>query len=209
MQIKDFATVKAYHHERIERFGADACEALGWKNQSSQEKRFAEFLKLGDFSNSSVLDLGCGHGDLFAVLDEKFANINYTGFDQSEAFLEVALQRFGRNRNARFLRGDFATTQLPVADYVICCGALNYRSTNPGYVFEMIARMFASCRLGLGVSLLSAVDFADGILAAYSPQAVLGFCQQLASRVELHEDYGCDDFMVFLYRESLDKQAGS
>lgn len=201
VQIKDLATVKAYHSDRIARFGAQACKALGWKDRDSQLRRFAEFTRLADFSGHSLLDVGCGHGDLYAYLSERQQPVDYTGLDQSEAFLEVALKRYGHAPNTRFLLGEFASTTLPESDYVICCGALNYRSSNPGYVYEMIARLYGACRLGMGVSLLRSVDFADGILAAYDPEPILAFCRQLAPEVSLRQGYGDDDFMVFLYRQ--------
>lgn len=204
MGIKDLATVQAYHRDRVRDFGAGTSQALGWKNRETQFEKFAELCKLGDFTNRNVLDLGCGHGDLFAYLLERHSGIQYVGIDQFDSFLELAVQRYGQYANCRFYRGDFAAIPLVTADYVVCSGALNYRQSESGYLQQMIARFFGAARIGLGINLLRRVDFSAGILVAFDPEKVLRFCKQIASRVCLVEPSGDaqeDYYSVFLYRD--------
>ena len=81
MSLKDIALVRAYHDHRIERFGIEASEALGWKNRDSQQHRFEELAQIGDLRGCSVLDVGCGHGDLYPYLQERHGEFHYTGID--------------------------------------------------------------------------------------------------------------------------------
>jgi SAM-dependent methyltransferase len=200
MSLKDTATVLAYHQDRIARFGVDTTEALGWKCLQSQQQRFSALAGLGDFSGRSVLDIGCGHGDFYPFIAHEHPSVEYIGLDNDRSFLEVAVTRFGSVRNTFFLAGEFATVKLPRADFVICCGALNYRSSDAGYLENMIGRFFAVCNLGLGLNLLSHVDFEAGILTPYDPETVAEFCLELTPNVELVAGPEQDHFTLFLRR---------
>jgi SAM-dependent methyltransferase len=200
--LKDTATVHAYHKDRISRFGSKASEALGWKNKASQQQRFKDLAAIGNFGGRSVLDIGCGHGDLYPFLAKRYSVSHYTGLDNEAAFLTEAVSRYGAEANTRFLLGEFAATELPMADIVICCGALNYRNSDEDYIEQMIAKFFAACNLSLGLSLLKQVDFAEGILTKSEPDSVLGFCRQIAGKVELIDNHEQDYFTVFLHQEA-------
>lgn len=201
MSIKDFATVTAYHGERISRFGSDACEALGWKNSSSQSKRFEHLLQLGGIEGSSVLDLGCGHGDLYPFLRDRFGSFQYIGVDSMSSFLDVAVSRFSDDPNVRFLLGEFASVSLPIADFVVCCGALNYRQSDADYLNKMIERFYGLSSKCLVLSLLHRVDHTYGVLTPSDPEQVWNFCRNLSSLVEIQMDEGEDFFTVAIYRE--------
>lgn len=200
MTLKDTATVRAYHKDRIKRFGIDASEALGWKGHDSQQQRFQDVAGLANFCGHTVLDVGCGHGDLYDFLKGQ-GDIQYTGIDNIEAFLEVAVNRFGECCDAKFLLGDFNTIELPKADYIICCGALNYRNSDPRYLFKMISMLFDAASLGLGLNLLSKVDFPDGILNAADFNEVLAFCRQISPQVHVVARPGGDNFTLLLCRD--------
>ncbi|MDA0687745.1 MAG: class I SAM-dependent methyltransferase [Proteobacteria bacterium] len=200
MHIKDLATVKAYHSERVVRFGQDAREALGWKNDDSQRKRFEALLQLGDVSTRSVLDLGCGHGDLYPFLRQHCGAFTYIGVDTMRDFLVVAAARYGKDPHTRFLLSDFSSPQLPVCDFVVCCGALNYRQSDPAYLRQTISRFFGLCTEGLALSLLHRVDFADGILVPTDPEQVWDICRDLNGNTDIQMADGEDFFTVLQTR---------
>jgi SAM-dependent methyltransferase len=202
MTLKDTATVRAYHNDRIGRFGVEASEALGWKGQDSQQQRFQDVAGLADFCGHTVLDVGCGHGDLYDFLKGQ-GDIQYTGIDNIEAFLEVAVNRFGGHRDAKFLLGDFNTVELPRTDYIICCGALNYRNSDSKYLFKTISKLFDAASLGLGLNLLSKVDFLDGILNVADFDEVLAFCRQLSPQVHVVARPDEDNFTLLLCRDGI------
>ena len=84
---------------------------------------------------------------------------------------------------------------------MLLSGALAYRSREPEFVFQMIAKLFAAARRGLGFNLLRRVDNEDGLLAAYEPAAIMEHCRRLTPEVVLSEGYLEHDFTVFMYRE--------
>lgn len=198
----DRATILSFHKERIRNFGRGSAEALGWKALESQHCRFEQLAQIGDLSDCSILDVGCGHGDMRAYFGEIYPRLRYAGIEQMRPFLEVAAERYGDQTDTTFYLGDFSTTSLPVFDYVLASGALGYRSRDPDFVFRMITRLFANCRLGFGFNMMRRVPQPDGILAAYDPDLIVAHCRGLTPSVVLHEGYLEDDFTVFMYRQA-------
>ncbi|MBM89104.1 MAG: hypothetical protein CMQ41_12085 [Gammaproteobacteria bacterium] len=201
MQVKDIALLRAYNDDRISRFGTDSNRALGWKNPESQIKRFEQLAKIGKINGHRLLDAGCGHGDLYPYLKQIYGEFEYIGLDYQREFLDVAIDRFGRYENTKFVYGEFSSQSIPVVDYVICCGALNYRNSETDYINRMIYKLFAVSKIGLGLSLLKRVEFEDGFLVPTHPAATLEFSKELTSSIVLQDDPKDDYFTLFLYRE--------
>jgi len=85
-------------------------------------------------------------------------------------------------------------------DYVLACGSLSYRSSDPDFIHTIITKLFINCRIAFGFNLLSKVKDPEGILMAYDPQAILAHCQTLTSNVVLHQGYFDDDFTIWMYK---------
>lgn len=200
MNIAELTEIQAYHLDRLIDFGPGTTGALGWKNGESHQQRLSIFSQLANFTGCSVLDVGCGHGDLHTLLSKQYEGFSYTGIDQMQPFLDIAVKRYGRDSRANFILGDFTADALPKVDYVIASGALNYRSMEPDFIFSMIAKLYRTCSLGLGFNLLSRVDFTEGILVAYDPATILAYCQSLSSRVDFIANSVGDEFTLFVYK---------
>lgn len=200
MELIDRSMIYRYHHERMEKFGAGTTRALGWKTEANQQKRFEVLSQIGDMNGLSVLDVGCGHGDLRGFLHQKYPDLRYAGIDQMEEFLDVAIERYGSLPETAFYLGDIWTAELPNMDYVLACGLLSYRNSQTGFIYRMIEKLFSSARLGLGFNLLKKVDHPGGLLVAYDPEKILSFCKDLTPKVALREGYTEDDFTVLMYR---------
>ncbi len=71
---------------------------------------------LGDLSNKTVLDLGCGTG---TALTEHLATTagTYHAIDLSEAQVGVLRERFGHLPNTAFIAGDFLSHTFPEGGY--------------------------------------------------------------------------------------------
>ena len=200
MEFVDRSVIYRYHQERIEMFGEGTTSALGWKEEQSQLKRFEIISQIGDMDDLSILDAGCGHGDLRAFLGKKYPSMRYAGIDQMEAFLDVATARYGSLPDTTFYLGDCWTAELPNMDYVLACGLLAYRNSKPDFIYRMIDKLFGSCRLGFGFNLLKNVSDPDGILVNYDPKDILSYCKTLTPKVVLREGYADDDFTIFMYQ---------
>ena len=67
----------------------DGVRSLGWSSSESQQARFRILLEIKGYSNGdSVLDVGCGFGDMSQLVD------NYTGIDLRQSVLEQAKTKY-------------------------------------------------------------------------------------------------------------------
>jgi len=195
------ASIFRYHQTLIERHGAGTTRALGWQKIEGQSARFDTLCQIGDLSGHSVLDAGCGHADFFPFLNKRFSSVSYYGCEQIPDLLQVASQRYKRATNVVLLPGNFLDEAMPITDFVLVSGSLNYRQSDANFVYNSIKTLFAKCRIALGFNLLSGGVESSTVLTAYHPDDILDFCRTLSKRVQFHVGYWPDDFTVFVYKE--------
>jgi SAM-dependent methyltransferase len=200
MNTIDKAIINRYHEMRVNEHGKGTIKALGWLDDNSQLLRFAMLAGIGDMNGRLVLDAGCGHGDLRAYLGEKYPNLQYAGLDQSEQFLAIAAKRYAHLPGTVFYLGDFFTSQLPAADYVLVSGSLNYRSSDPDFIYKMITKFYGACEVAFGFNLLNKINDPGGILVAYNIDDIMRHCRSLCNNLVLHDDYCDGDFTVWMYK---------
>jgi trans-aconitate methyltransferase len=196
------ATVLHYHHHRMAVFGERAAESLGWKAEDSQRKRFEVIADAADFTGCSVLDLGCGRGDLKGFLDRRVAAFSYIGIDQMPAFIAQAHARYGDCPRTWFHQCDFSALELPRVDYVVASGALGYRCADPMYHLDMIRKMYEAAHRAAIFNVLDAARFPEHpLLVGRDCEEVIAFCETLCPEVEVVRGYLDDDFTVCVYRD--------
>lgn len=195
----DSASIFRYHREMIVLHGEQDSKALGWLDRHSQVVRFNALITIADLSGCSVLDAGCGHGDLLEYLDDAFTGIIYRGMEQIPELLDEAVRRYGHRTRTTFQAGNFMYSPLPVFDYVLASGSLNYRSADPEFIFKAIARLYDHCQLGLGFNLLSSIP-GNGLIVAYDPEEILAYCNTLSPKTVKLDGYDADDFTILMYR---------
>lgn len=68
---------------------------MGWfDGRASRDVRFKTLLAIGVKSGDSLLDLGCGSGQLIRYLNKHKLKIKYTGIDVAEAPIDYAKTRY-------------------------------------------------------------------------------------------------------------------
>jgi len=196
MHFSDNNAIVQYHRQRM---GLPNVQPLGWRDEHTQSSRFAALCDWGDMSECSILDLGCGYGDLKLFLDERFHQIEYTGVDLLPEFIVIARERYGHLPSTHFIQMDFAKNPWPLVDIVLASGSLNYRSSDAAHPFPIIRHMWERARKGIAFNLLDIHKQAPtDILQSYDPQTILAFCRQLDPDAELVMDYHPEDFTLRL-----------
>jgi len=190
--------IRRFHEMRAKENGEGTARALGYRHDDDQLIRFAMLAGIGDINDCSVLDAGCGHGDLRGYLNDKYPRLSYTGIDQSESFLAIASERYAHLPETAFYLGDFCNAELPPADYVLASGSLNYHSSEPGFICNTITKLYHTSRVAFGFNLLSKID-PGGILVAYDADNIVQHCHTLTPKVVLHDNYLEGDFTVWMY----------
>jgi SAM-dependent methyltransferase len=206
MDLLERATIIHFHRHRIQAHGLGSVQALGWREAHSQRSRFEVIAAAADFANASVLDIGCGSGDLVDFLAERFGGFRYLGIEQVREGVGGGVPPPPPPPHAAwphtdFVCADFTTALLPSADIVVACGAFGYRSADPHYVSDAIVRLYALAQRALIFNVLDAAVFPEHpLLVGRDVVALEAFCRTLCPAVELVRGYAEDDATVVMRR---------
>ncbi len=193
--------VPAFYAARLATHG-ETPEAVGWPNREKQELRFEVLCAIAPLSGSSVLDIGCGLGDLRAYLEQTRACGGYRGVDICPELVEAARRR---DPQGNYDTADVLKQKMQPADYVIASGLFGLNlGNNVSYREAMLRRLWNLCERGLAVNFVSTfVDYEEDYLAYSDPRDVFTFCMRaLTHRVVLRHDYLFNDFTIYLYKDA-------
>ena len=185
----------------VDRFGTDS-QALGWRDKRSQTERFVVLVSGGIDAGASLLDIGCGQGDLYSWLRENEIWVEYRGIDLTPAMVARARARFPE---AHFeVASLFNLDDSHRAHHVVASGIFYLRQETPfEFLQEAVTHLYQMAEVSLAFNCLSTRGGHKGE-GEYreDPAAVLGFCFQLTPFVTLRHDYHSGDFTVLLRREA-------
>lgn len=188
------------YNERLTNLGETA-QALGWRDSAQQKLRFRLLGEIADLSNRSMLDIGCGFGDLLGhVIDSGAQNVRYTGTDLNPTLIDVAQKR---HPDASFhATADLSQFEDASQDYVFLSGLFNFKiEDNIGFMHDTLRESFRIARCGVAFNLLgSYVDFKEEHLFYHHEQEVFDFCKGLTRFVNLRADYPLYEFTVYLFK---------
>lgn len=131
----------------------DSPLSLGWGLKDRREIRFKYLLKPWTLNNTSIMDIGCGFGDLYGYLTKNNLPNSYTGIDRVEKILEIAREKYPEGH---FLLKDFLNEKLPKADYYFGSGILNDVCEEPEVRLNKVLKIFLdNSKLGFSLNFLS------------------------------------------------------
>ncbi len=201
MQIKDQDTkrLKDFYLKFLNENNRRGAKALGYHNELRQEIRFEVLSQIITKDDVTILDVGCGLGDLYEFLKNQKRTFKYTGIDIVEESIETAKKRFPE---ADFRVFDFSHELNEEFDFVLASGALTFMVENYKDVyFGMIERMFKMAKIGVAFNMLDQkLVEQDETYATYSPTEIYDYCRTFAEKIILRHDYFPDDFTVYLYK---------
>jgi SAM-dependent methyltransferase len=199
--LPDVETARWYE-DKVRRFGYDH-RGLGFRSRSSQERRFEALLALGPFQGHTLLDIGCGFGDLLQFLLERGIHPIYTGLDICEPMITRCRERFA-SATAQFAVGDVLDhAPRESFDYVVASGIFGLEA--PG-VRERIAptleRMNAWSRVGCAANFLSGRSPAHAEARVYvDPCEMLGLGLAITPAVRIDHSYLPNDFTLYMFHQ--------
>jgi SAM-dependent methyltransferase len=149
--------VAAYYDGKLREFGATS-KGVDWRDETSHSLRHRQFLYLlGNDTDASICDLGCGYGHFLRFLRANGYTGRYIGCDISSDMLEAAKQQHQSEK-----KHDWMLSNSPPSncDYVIASGIFNVRRGADSiewerYVFDTIDVMFERCIKGAAFNILS------------------------------------------------------
>lgn len=180
----------------------DTPQAVRW-TAAGQRARYEAFLSLcGDLCGKSLLDFGCGKGDLLGFLRERGAACSYTGLDIHPDLIALARRK---HPGAEFAAGDLEEQPLGrFFDVVVACGVFNLRVGGIRETIEgLLPLLVGHAREALLVNFLSArTPHKDVELHYVDPAWLLAFAREhLSPNAVVREDLHPDDVFLIVRRE--------
>jgi len=211
------------YRRTYKKYGVNA-RALQYTSRQAQEKRLRELVADIDFEDhrpigplarrgKSVLDVGCGFGDIIPFISEKTKSFEYTGVDLVPEFIEVARERYP---NHRFLIANYFNnplmskheTQAPLMtkfDIVITSGTLNANIKNPyRYRKKAIKIMWEHSNEIVAFNMAGGnpqPQNKKGNRVYYADlNKIVDFCKSLTTNIIIRKDYSPNDFTILLFK---------
>lgn len=203
------------YSNRYNQMGYDV-KTLGWGSKEQQEHRFRQAINSINFEHSkSILDIGCGFGDLFALLlaDKKPIN-KFIGWDINSDLIGEANKIWQSTE----VPNEFKVVNLanhicekPLADIGFMFGVLNLnlKDNFDNYTYSklFIKNAFSAVKELLVVDFLSAYTTADypkeDFVFYHDPIKMLEFAFSLTPNVVLKHNYAPipqKEFTLYLYK---------
>lgn len=196
--LSDKIRLTRFYEESLLKYGPESAHALQWKNTKSQQVRFAALSQVADLSGRSVLDVGCGVGDLHQYLQARFNRVDYCGVDIVPGMITAAKQKYA---GVRFVHADILGFKERY-DYVMASGALTFNMEGGKELyFEIIKHMYAIAKKGVAFNVLDNDVYAtDHEYLTYSYVEIAALCETLNCQFVVSTEYEVGDFTVFLYK---------
>lgn len=203
MSVYDLQNVKKFYDDRFKDRG-DSIASVGWANVESQELRFHMLLRDLDVEKKTILDVGCGLGDLITFLNRRGVEFNYIGIDISSELIKASKEKYRSFDNAQFFEADmlsFDSTKHQI-DIAVLSGTLTYKmNDNIGYAKAVLEKMFQSSREVSAVNFMSTyVDFQNEKNFHYSPEEMFAYGKKLTKKVNLFHDYPLYEFTIQMFK---------
>jgi SAM-dependent methyltransferase len=200
----DFAKIKQYFQDRLEKFGTSP-QGLDWNSIESQHIRYEQLVKvINENEKYTILDYGSGFGSLYDFLESRGHDFFYYGFDIVPEMIEKGKQLHSEKSNCLFTSDP---SDLVPADYVVESGIFNMKQ-NDGeedwekYVLKTLDEMNQLAIKGLVFNFLtkySDPEYMRPDLYYPDPCFYFDYCKRNYSKnVALLHDYTLYDFTILV-----------
>jgi trans-aconitate methyltransferase len=158
-----------------------------------------EFSLFDDRLVESVLDVGCGFGDLGAWLADCKSKIRYKGIDINPSLVDEGCKRYGLDLSV------MDTNLVPDRSYdlVVANGIFNFRmehEDHEAYIRKMLFRFLKIARVGIAVDFMSTyVDFSHPGAFHCPETLVVDAIKAHTKRYVIRNDYLDHEYIAYAY----------
>lgn len=202
----DLTEMRTRYQQRFAQFGHNR-KTLGWDKDCQNVRFAAVFEGLRDEDYGSIIDVGCGFGDLLTYLRRRGWRGFYTGIDLVPELIVQAEQVHKSDPLSNFESVDI-TNQRPssLADLAVAIGIFNHRLRQPQgeYVREMIDAMWNLSGHTVVCDFLSTSSEPerrrDDLFYA-DPKDAFDIGSQYSRRIMLHHSYMPFEFQLKMWHD--------
>jgi SAM-dependent methyltransferase len=204
-------TIDSKTHERINDFyreklsaGGTSPKGVDFNSPFAQQERFRQLLRIVDTPGASLLDYGCGYGELLRYLMSTSADlVRYMGYDVSDAMIAAAKDLFANETIATF---ESKRAEVKPADFVVGSGLFNISFMDGkaewlAHIETTIDDMAALAVRGFSFNMLTAFSDPERMrddLTYGDPHYYFDYCRKFSRHVSLIHDYELYDFTILV-----------
>lgn len=208
----DYYKIVKHYEGCFDKYG-DTHLGVDWPKLEDVDKRYKVMLDLiiqdtPSLSNVSLLDFGCGTGQLNTYLiGNKVLGIEYAGLDISEKFISYCRSKYPKNEFYQLNLLD-PKAQVPLYDYWIMNGVFTEKRELSfenmwEYFKNMITKAYSLTNRGLAFNLMSKnVEWERDDLFHVSLDQLTDFlCREVSRDFVIRNDYGLYEYTTYVYKK--------
>jgi len=194
---EDKAVIQKVYAESVKQYGYTS-RGITWGSTESQEVRFRVLLEVGAKYGDSILDVGCGLGDLYPFIKQRVGWVNYQGVDINPELIREAGSIHG---SWLFRCSDILTDVVPQTDWAVESGALGIDTPHWwDHTRAMLHKMFELANKGIACNFLSTYSPTKTGSHYADPKELFDFaCRELSTKVVIRQDYKPNDFTLYVH----------
>lgn len=176
-------------------------QVLDWESAEAHMERFQVLIDTIELKGSSLLDIGCGVGDLFGFLEEHQIGVDYTGLDILPEMTEEAHRR---HPAGRFVSGNLFDAEHPLYpensfDVLYSSGIFNLNlGNNQDFLRGSLPFLFKTAKTWVVFNLLDTDHpVQSDRYVRFAAEEVISWIRPYASEVKAVHDYVPHDFTLF------------
>jgi SAM-dependent methyltransferase len=210
MEARKYLDIVSHYESCLEQHG-DNHLGVDWPKQddvATRQRVMLEVVKPAHRHETvRLLDFGCGAAHLYDYIrDQEIANIEYSGLDLSEKFIELCRSKFPQNK---FYCLDLLEQEetLPSFDYIVMNGVFTEKRSLTfdemlNYFKLLVSKVFAKAERGIAFNVMSKhVDWEREDLFHLPFDTLAAFLKQELSRnFVIRNDYGLYEYTTYVYR---------
>tara|TARA_B100001094_G_scaffold333420_1_gene411944 strand:- start:5467 stop:6123 length:657 start_codon:yes stop_codon:yes gene_type:complete len=187
-----------HYNELFSQFGYSH-KTIGW-GKKRHFFRYEILLSKFNIKNCSLLDFGCGFGDLSDYLIDKSLSVVYNGIDINEKLINEGIKQ---NPKRNILFSDPLNDGLDKNyDYIISSGVHNTKiSDNLSFIKKTFDLFNSHSNKGFSMNFLSNnCDYFDENLYYSDPSEIIKIAMNYSQKVLIRHDYMPYEFTVIVYK---------
>ncbi len=201
MRNFDLKKIKKFYNNKFELHGS-SLKSIGWSNKKDQYIRFEKLISNYNLKNKTILDVGCGFGDLYVFLNlKKNYNVKYIGIDISDKILNVAKNKISK-KNTSFFNCDLFNFKSNKIDFAVASGAFTYNIRNSeNYMRGILNKMYEISNISCSINFMSSYcDYKLNKNKHYNPEKIFKYAKSISKKVNLIHDYDLYEFTIQIYK---------